>query len=116
MHTDLAFTMTFGAIAMAVVAFLLWWVGRSSSSETLSWEKKLGIWDKTTRESEERFRAGHQAARPFMTRYAYILATCALLTILLAFFSDIAATIVYLIGLVFLVLGILVVRKKANSA
>lgn len=116
MHSDLAITVTTGSVAMAVVALLLWWVGRATSAETLSWEKKLGFWNKTTRASEERFAAGHRAARPFMRRYANILACFAVASILLAFFSDVAAAVVYIVGLVFLVLGLMVVHKKANSA
>ena len=116
MTSDLAVTITVGALALALVAALLWWVGRASSSATLSWEKKLGIWNKSTRESEEKFQAGHQAARPFMLRYAVILAVFAALTILLAFISDVAATIVYILGLAFLGMGVMVIRRKANGA
>ena len=116
MQSDLAITVTVGAIALALIAALLWWVGRATSAETLSWEKKLGIWSKSTRASEDAFKAGHAAAAPFMRRYALICAVFAALTIVLAFVSDIAAVVVYALGLIFFALGVMVIRRKANSS
>ena len=116
MGSDLAVTVAVGSVALLLVAMLFWWVGRATSGETVRWARRLGIWTPSTRESEDAWRLGHRAAAPFLGRYARLLLILAAMAFLFSFFSDIAAVVAYLLGLLLLVLGVVVVRRKAHIA
>lgn len=116
MLSDLASTMLIASVALLLIAGALVWVGRGWAAGAPPLRGKLGVRPTQARGSRDAYVAGNSAAAVFMVRYGLIVAALVVLVVLLAFVSDVAALVLYLVALIFLGLGAFVCVRKAGAA
>ena len=86
------------------------------TSGTLPFGSRLALRPRGVARTPEALLDANRAAAPFMMRYALIVGVLAVLVILVAPFSDIAAVIVHLVAIVMVCLGAWVCWAKARRA
>ena len=116
MITDLAVTAMIGACVLAAIAAMTAWLARSITSGTLPFGSRLALRPRGVARTPEALPDANRAAAPFMMRYALIVGVLAVLVILVAPFSDIAAVIVHLVAIIMVCLGAWVCWAKARRA